>query len=108
MICHVSPHLPPDQGANAILPAELGTWAQERGEKVTFVSHDPSQGREAVTLPAGRVWRVPRRATASPLARALKIEFWQTSRAVGRALDQAADGAPLLHLHSTGGESPTC
>jgi glycosyltransferase involved in cell wall biosynthesis len=102
MICHVSPHLPPDQGANAILPAELGSWAHERGETVTFVSHDPSQGREVVTLPAGRVWRVPRRAGASRLARALKIELWQTSRSVGRAMDQAAATAPLLHLHSNG------
>ncbi len=102
MICHVSPHLPPDQGANAILPAELGAWAHERGERVTFVSHDPSQGREVTPLAAGRVWRVPRRAGASRLARALKIELWQTSRSVGRALDEAAAGAPLLHLHSNG------
>jgi glycosyltransferase involved in cell wall biosynthesis len=102
MICHVSPHLPPDQGANALLPAELGAWAHERGETVTFVSHDPSQGREVGPLAAGRVWRVPRRAGASKLARALKVELWQTTRAVGRALDAAAAGAPLLHLHSNG------
>ena len=102
MICHVSPHLPPDQGANAILPAQLGGWAHERGEKVTFVSHDPSQGRDVVPLEAGRVWRVPRRAGASALARTLRIELWQTSRAVGRALDAAASGAPMLHLHSNG------
>src|SRR5262245_42854495 len=101
-ICHVSPHLPPDQGANAILPAELGGWAHERGENVTFVSHDPSQVREAVPLAAGRVWRVPRRVGASKLARALKIELLQTSRSVGRALDEAAAGARLLHLHSNG------
>ena len=26
-ICHVSPHLPPDQAANALLPAQLGWMA---------------------------------------------------------------------------------
>jgi glycosyltransferase involved in cell wall biosynthesis len=101
-LCHVSPHLPPDQGANAILPAELGGWAHERGEAVTFVSHDPSQGREAFALPAGRVWRVPRRTGAAGLARTLRIDLWQASRSVGRALDEAAAGARLLHLHSNG------
>ena len=30
-ICHVSPHLPPDQAANALLPAELGRWAAQAG-----------------------------------------------------------------------------
>ena len=37
-ICHVSPHLPPDQAANAILPAELGDWLHETGHEVTFLS----------------------------------------------------------------------
>ena len=60
-ICHVSPHLPPDQAANALLPAEIGAWAHARGETVTFVAHEPAQGREAVAIAAGRVWRVPRR-----------------------------------------------
>ena len=43
-ICHVSPHLPPDQAANALLPAQLGRWAAARGDQVTFVAHEPAQG----------------------------------------------------------------
>ncbi len=31
-ICHVSPHLPPDQAANALLPAQLGVWSAARGD----------------------------------------------------------------------------
>ena len=49
-ICHVSPHLPPDQAANALLPAELGAWAHARGDVVTFVTHAPAQGRAATDL----------------------------------------------------------
>ena len=30
-IVHVTPHLPPDQAANALLPFQLGQWAQARG-----------------------------------------------------------------------------
>ena len=101
-ICHVSPHLPPDQAANALLPAELGAWAHDRGDTVTFVAHEPAQGREAAPLGAGRVWRVPRRPSGSGLARALKIDAWRLARRVGRALDEAAGGADLLHLHSNG------
>jgi hypothetical protein len=36
-ICHVSPHLPPDQAANALLPAELGGWLRSAGHDVSFV-----------------------------------------------------------------------
>ena len=43
-VCHVSPHLPPDQAANALLPAELGAWAHARGDLVTFVTHAPGAG----------------------------------------------------------------
>ena len=66
-VCHVSPHLPPDQAANALLPAELGAWAHARGDDVTFVTHAPAQGRAATDLASGRIWRVPgdRRAPAS-------------------------------------------
>ena len=101
-ICHVSPHLPPDQAANALLPAELGAWAQARGDIVTFVAHEPAQGREAAAIGAGRVWRVPRRPGGSGLTRALKIDTVRSARAIGRALDEAAKDADLLHLHSNG------
>ena len=31
-IVHVTPHLPPDQAANALLPYQLGEWAAARGD----------------------------------------------------------------------------
>ena len=40
-IVHVTPHLPPDQAANALLPFQLGEWARARGDTATFVSNPP-------------------------------------------------------------------
>ena len=33
-ILHVTPHLPPDQAANALLPWQLGLWGVEAGDNV--------------------------------------------------------------------------
>ncbi len=100
-ICHVSPHLPPDQAANALLPAQLGTWSAARGAEVTFVTHPPAQGRQPGDPLPGSVVRVPARGT-SRLLRTLRIDTWRRARAVMRALDTAARDADLLHLHSNG------
>ena len=43
-ILHVTPHLPPDQAANALLPRELGHWAREAGDTVEYLAHPPRQG----------------------------------------------------------------
>ena len=43
-IVHVTPHLPPDQAANAILPAQAGMWSTDRGHSVLYVAHPPAQG----------------------------------------------------------------
>ncbi len=101
-VCHVSPHLPPDQAANALLPAELGSWARTRGDVVTFVSHEPAQGRQAVNSSAGSEWRIPRRQPASGLTRALRIDTVRQLRAVGAAMEHAARDVDLIHLHSNG------
>jgi glycosyltransferase involved in cell wall biosynthesis len=98
----VSPHLPPDQAANALLPAELAAWAHARGDEVTLVAHEPAQGRTAAPLSSGRVFRLPRRARSNGPRRWLKIDTWQQARAIGAALDEAATGADLVHLHSNG------
>ena len=101
-VCHVSPHLPPDQAANALLPAELGSWARARGDDVTFVSHEPAQGRTALDGTVAGEWRIPRRQTAGGLTRALRIDSFRQLRAVGAALERAARNVDLLHLHSNG------
>ncbi len=100
-LVHISPHLPPDQAANAILPAQVGVWSMERGHDVSYVAHPPSQGGAPAAPDAGPVVWVPRR-TREGLAGALRIDAWFLSRHIASVLDQAADGADLLHLHSNG------
>jgi glycosyltransferase involved in cell wall biosynthesis len=101
-ICHVSPHLPPDQAANALHPAELGAWAKGRGDHVAFVAHKPAQGRlDTHELPGPVIW-VPRRPSIRPMARYLPLETWRTARVISAALNEAARDAELLHLHSNG------
>src|SRR5437868_1370303 len=105
-ICHVSPHLPPDQAANALLPAQLGGWMAERGDDVVFVAHEAGQtqlqpaaaGPKPVAGGRPPVW-IPRR-SGRGLARALRIDAWQLVRRVNAALDDLAPNADLLHLHS--------
>lgn len=52
-ICHVTPHLPPDQAANALLPAHLGRWSVARGDIVEYVAHPP-RAAAASTRAEGR------------------------------------------------------
>jgi glycosyltransferase involved in cell wall biosynthesis len=101
-ICHVSPHLPPDQAANALLPAQLGRWMSERGDEVAFVAHEPAQaGASSSSAERQDVRWIPRRQGAG-VARVLKIDAWQLMRRVHAALDAVAANADLLHLHSNG------
>jgi len=102
-ICHVSPHLPPDQAANALLPAELGGWLRSAGHDVSFVTQAPSQGKTAddSTLP-GPVVRIAGRGTPSALARLTRLHTLRRAREITAALERAATGAELLHLHSNG------
>jgi len=100
-ICHVSPHLPPDQAANALLPAQLGSWTRARGGDVTFVTQPPAQGGQVPGELAGPVHRVPGR-SPSALARLTRLDSLSRARAISRALDEAAHDADVLHLHSNG------
>ena len=101
-VCHVSPHLPPDQAANAILPATLAAWGHARGDQVTLVAIEPAQGRTAQPLAAGKVWRVPRKPDASGLERLARLDTLRQAGVIRRALDEAARDADILHLHSNG------
>jgi glycosyltransferase involved in cell wall biosynthesis len=104
-VCHVSPHLPPDQAANALLPAQLGRWMSERGDDVAFVAHEPAQAGASSSVrgpwPEAEVRWIPRRSSAG-FARLLKVDAWQLMRRVDSALDAVAANAELLHLHSNG------
>src|SRR4030095_3042577 len=101
-ICHVSPHLPPDQAANALLPVELAGWARARGDEVTLVSHEPVQGRAVQDLTADRVVRIPRKAPESALGKLLRLGSLKQARLIHSELNRAAANSDLLHLHSNG------
>jgi len=99
-ICHVTPHLPPDQGANALLPAQLGGWQKARGDVVSFVTHGPTQGGTPQHDPS--IVILPRR-QGSGLTRWLRLDAVAVARSVEAALSaQSLRASDLLHLHSNG------
>jgi glycosyltransferase involved in cell wall biosynthesis len=98
-ILHVTSHLPPDQGANALLPWQLGEWAERAGDTVEYVAHPPrAAGRTSLAGPA--TW-VTRRRTG-PLGRALKIGALTYAHRTRRMLLPAIARADLVHVHSNG------
>ena len=98
-IVHVTPHLPPDQAANALLPWQLGEWSRQAGDTVEYVAHPPRAGGRG-TL-AGPVAWVPRR-TGGALAKALRIGALRQAADTRRALDPALRRADIVHVHSNG------
>lgn len=98
-IVHVTPHLPPDQAANALLPWQLGTWARAAGDTVEYVAHPPRADGEADL--AGPVSWVRRR-TRSGLDRALRVGALRSAWQIRRALAPALARADVVHVHSNG------
>jgi glycosyltransferase involved in cell wall biosynthesis len=101
-ICHVSPHLPPDQAANALLPAHLGRWAHEAGHDVAFVTQGKAGRRSDAQQAVPGVVRETRPRSASSLARTLRIDTLLRSQSIAASLDAVAANADLVHLHSNG------
>jgi hypothetical protein len=62
-ICHVTPHLPPDQAANALLPYHLGCWARDAGDEVSFIAHPPRASNDLESSCAARLDRFASRLT---------------------------------------------
>ena len=98
-ILHVTPHLPPDQAANALLPWQLGTWALEAGDTVAYVAHPPRASGHADL--AGPVTWVPRR-TAGGVAARLRADLPGRALRIRRALIPAFERADVVHVHSNG------
>jgi glycosyltransferase involved in cell wall biosynthesis len=98
-ILHVTPHLPPDQAANALLPWQLGTWAAEAGDTVEFISHPPRAGG-AAPLPGPVAW-IPRR-TDGFFDRTLRLGAALGAKRMHQALSPAFDRADVVHVHSNG------
>ncbi len=104
-ICHVTPHLPPDQAANALLPYHLGCWARDRGDEVSFVAHPPrgdTHGPMRATELPGEVAWVPVRQKGGWADRALKLGSLSSAYAIWRAADPLIRRADLVHIHSNG------
>lgn len=98
-ILHVTPHLPPDQAANALLPAQLGNWARERGDEVEYVAHPPRAGGSAAL--AGPAAWVPRR-SGNILDRALHLGPALAALKMRRTLEPCITRADVVHVHSNG------
>src|SRR5687768_13676857 len=98
-ILHVTPHLPPDQAANALLPWQLGQWAREAGDAVEFVAHPPRAGGHAAL--AGPVSWVSRR-TDGFVSRAVKLGSLVYAYRARLALAPAIARADVVHVHSNG------
>ena len=98
-ILHVTPHLPPDQAANALLPWHLGNWSRDEGNEVAYVAHPPRIAGHARI--AGPVTWIRRRRGRSlerlPLAGAGLAALRMT-----RALRPQIEQADVVHAHSNG------
>jgi glycosyltransferase involved in cell wall biosynthesis len=101
-IVHVTPHLPPDQAANALLPWQLGQWARDAGNTVEYIAHPPRQTSDSGSVPvAGLVTWLPRR-KGGFVDRGLRLGSVTGAYRTWRALAPALDRADLVHVHSNG------
>jgi glycosyltransferase involved in cell wall biosynthesis len=98
-ILHVTPHLPPDQAANALLPWQLGSWSLDAGDTVSYVAHPPRAPGQAEL--AGPVTWVPRR-SAGALITGLRADLPVRALRIRRALAPALEHADVVHVHSNG------
>jgi glycosyltransferase involved in cell wall biosynthesis len=97
-IVHVTPHLPPDQAANALLPFQLGEWAAARGDSVHYLAHPPLSGSAAARPDVTWIPRTRRSAWQRTLRVGSIAGAWRIRRE-GQALIRSAD---LVHVHSNG------
>jgi glycosyltransferase involved in cell wall biosynthesis len=97
-ILHVTPHLPPDQAANALLPWHLGTWSHDAGDEVEYVAHPPRAAGTARL--AGPVTRSPRR--RGPIEHLPRLGSVLSAVRVWRTLGPLIARADVVHVHSNG------
>ena len=86
----VTPHLPPYQAANALLPHVLGTELEKRGHQVSFLTFDAKDAPRARTAYVRR--RTAFRATRIPQL----LEAMETRRKARPLIDDA----DVVHVHS--------
>ncbi len=104
-ICHVTPHLPPDQAANALLPYHLGWWSREAGDEVSYISHPP---RAAATLSwtaerlAGPVAWVKPNEPGTGLGRLLRVGSVAGAARIAWTARPLIAASDVVHVHSNG------
>jgi glycosyltransferase involved in cell wall biosynthesis len=99
-ILHVTPHLPPDQAANALLPWQMGNWARDAGDSVEYVAHPPRAGGVVAALAGPAVW-VPRRSDGF-VRRTLRLGAVISARQIQQRLEAPLARAEIVHVHSNG------
>ncbi len=90
----VTPHLPPDQAANALLPQLLRDGLSREGHEVRLMSFEPREGR--TRQPDVRYISRPR----NGLARTLRLSSIETGLSVWRESRAFFEGAGVVHVHS--------
>ena len=99
-ICHITPHLPPDQAANALLPFHLGRWSTDSGDEVVFAAH-PAASENHQPLPGPVEW-VPRRDRSDALWIVRKARGVRQALEIVRQVDPIVENVDIVHLHSNG------
>lgn len=97
-IVHLTPHLPPDQGANALLPFHLGEWGKARGDEILFIAHPPADHR--VSSPVNVTW-IPR-THRTALQRLLRTGSAAGALRIHRDARPIVSCADVVHVHSNG------
>jgi glycosyltransferase involved in cell wall biosynthesis len=96
-VCMVTPHMPPEQAANALLPSVLARELLRSGDRTTFLTHPaagaPRADRGAITYVAKRGRGIVARSPIGAAAAAARM---------GLAATRAFRHADLVHLHSNG------
>lgn len=99
IIVHITPHLPPDQAANALLPFHLGEWARARGDGVHYLAHPPVNGVSSMHDDA--VTWMPR-TKRSVFQRVLRTGSVAGALRLRREATPILASADLVHVHSNG------
>jgi glycosyltransferase involved in cell wall biosynthesis len=110
IICMVTPHLPPDQAANALLPALLRDGLVARGHEVRSMAFEPKVGGSGSGSGSGRghgrgdedasrsIHYVPR--PANGFRRKLRISHVETGLDVWKGARRLFRDADVVHIHS--------
>ena len=100
-ICHVTPHLPPDQAANALLPFHLGCWARDAGHETAYVAHPPRWSSGPSRLPGPVTW-IPWRERGPAPWIVQKLQGARQALRITKRIAPIVRQADIVHLHSNG------